>query len=78
MSDLTTFRDHCRAMSDAKHRPECFTLAPQGNQWWFGKRIPIAYCCEGCVTDADRALFARLADEVDGYLDPHPQIWEDA
>lgn len=24
--------------------------------------------CDGCVTDAERALFARLAGEVDDYL----------
>ena len=39
---------------------------------------PGAPPCPGCVTDADRALWTRLADEVAAYLDPHPTLWRDA
>lgn len=29
MSELTTFRDHCRKMAKAEHRPECAHLRPE-------------------------------------------------
>ena len=48
----------------AEHAEEC-----PGN--------PAAPPCTGCVTDADRALWTRLADEVDAYLEPHPTLWGD-
>lgn len=90
MSDLTTFRDHCLAMSTAEHKPECEWSSrgavesknrlearferlcgePEGT------RGRVTHCT-GCVTAADRALFARLAAEVDDYLEPHPTLWED-
>lgn len=46
MSDLTTFRDHCRRMAS---------------------RVDI-------LSDGDRALFVRLADEVDAYLAHDPDV----
>lgn len=60
MSDLTVFADHARRMSTARHKPDCPAPAPPGT-WRVG-------ACLGCVTDADRALWVRLADEVDAYL----------
>jgi hypothetical protein len=33
VSTLTTFRDHCRKMAAAKHKPECPTLHPWRPQW---------------------------------------------
>jgi len=80
MSELTTFRDHARAMSEAEHRKDCegtpdrvATRARDISSYrrMFGelhpKLMPIERC-PGCVTDADRALWARLADEVDAHL----------
>lgn len=84
MSDLTTFRDHCVAMTTAEHKPECEARL----QDWTDRSFRFRYFdipdpgprpeCPGCVTDADRALFARLAAEVADYLDPHPTLWEGA
>lgn len=80
MSDLTQFRDHCRRMSESEHKPECPSLTREpsggwvltepdnpmsGMTWHRPKPRP---SCDGCVTDADRALFAQLAGEVDAYL----------
>ena len=56
MSDLTVFRDHARAMSTAEHKPECRKPSTD---------MP---ACGGCNPAADRALFTRLADEIDAYL----------
>lgn len=97
MSDLTTFRDHCRTMAEAQHKPECPSLGPKSRPVWepvydreaypddgipaalrYRGHTPPPPTCDGCVTDAERALFALLAAEVDGYLDPHPTLWEDA
>lgn len=63
MSDLTAFRDHCRAMADARHRPDCPGRDPHRSYL-----KPDPKVCRGCVTETDRALFVRLADEVDTYL----------
>lgn len=75
MSDLERFRDHARRMATAEHKPECTSLIPgewryprnalsmAGPTWW----EPPA--CPGCITDAERVLWARLADETDAYLD---------
>lgn len=72
MSDLTKFRDHCRVMAAAVHSPECKGERP-------GIFYPITVRpdpeCGGCVTDADRALFALLAAEVDDYLAPQPDLF---
>lgn len=80
MSDLTTFAQHARAMSTAQHTVDC-TGTPElvaarardirGYRAIFGedhpKLAPIEPC-PGCVTDPDRELWGRLADEVDAYL----------
>lgn len=71
MSDLTAFRNHARAMSTAEHKPECLIDC----QDWRGIRsfkMP-RHGCPGCVTDAERALWARLADEADAYLHRHEE-----
>lgn len=40
---------------------------------------PSAPPCPGCVSDAERVLWARLADEVDAYLTTDDSaLWEDA
>lgn len=81
MSGLTRFRDHCRRMSTAEHKPECPSLTAREPHWdawilaedgksmtWRGPKPPwTPPTCDGCLTDADRALFERLADEVDAY-----------
>ena len=67
--DLTTFRDHCARMAKAEHVPECLIDCCLD---WRGIRpfqIPSPHCT-GCVTDADRALWQRPAQEVDDYLAP--------
>jgi len=72
MSDLTAFRDHCRAMSKAEHKPEC---AYRPDSWLYARRPDPN--CDGCNSPADRALFARLAAEVEDYLEPHPTLLGD-
>jgi hypothetical protein len=54
MSDLTDSRDHFRKMQDALHKPGCLAQ-PR---------------CDGCITQPERDLFRRLADEIDTYLRP--------
>jgi hypothetical protein len=75
MSDLQAFAAHARTMSTAEHKPNC---PPRDrvklwiNEWseeegcWGGYEKPAK--CFGCVTDSDRALWTRLADETDAYL----------
>lgn len=90
MSDLTKFRDHAAAMARAEHKPECPSLHPvpwppggwvptdgedsMNGLTWIGPPPPPPEC-SGCLTDADRALFARLAGEVDAYLAPQPDLF---
>lgn len=85
MSQLTAFRDHCRKMADAEHKPECPSLPANIPYWpaWHGiyddagdiealgwnGPPPSAPTCAGCNSDTDRALFARMAAEVDQHLD---------
>lgn len=81
MSDLTRFADHCREMATAEHKPACPSLSRPRPIWvpdWIddqgvhhgehlsGYLVPPP--CEGCVTDAERALWTRLAAEVEDYL----------
>lgn len=88
MSDLTAFRDHCAAMATAEHKPECkwpnlaAVEAKNRLQAKFERLFdepkgtrPRVIHCPGCNPQADRELFARLAAEVDDYLDPHPTLW---
>lgn len=69
MSDLTAFRDHARTMARAQHRPTCAIRDP-ARPWLKPMHDPD---CAGCVTDDDRALWARLADETDSYLHRDPE-----
>ncbi len=39
---------------------------------------PSAPPCAGCVTDADRALFAALTAECEAYLNDGPGLFEEA
>ena len=69
MPELEQFLRHCRAMSTAEHKPECRRADHLARCW--GIREAWTHpdpACTGCVTDADRALWARLADEVEAYL----------
>jgi hypothetical protein len=80
MSDLSAFRDHARAMSKAKHKPECVARSEawgraramferwRGIHWADVPDPGPRPECKGCVTSQDRALWARLADEADAYL----------
>lgn len=69
MSELESFRDYCRTMSTARHKPDC--SLPRPGYWLDIKPNPK---CPGCNSEADRALFARLAAEVDEYLtDDEPE-----
>jgi hypothetical protein len=94
MSDLERFRDHCRTMAaEDAHTPECVAATNEAGRRWdylrmfrewrlsWGERPdgPPMPCPGGCISDADRLLFSRLADEVDAYLahDDEP-LWEDA
>ena len=93
MSELETFRDHCRKMAKAEHRPECASLRP-GPYWsawaagsldqagniaslvWLGPKPEWQPApCDCNLNDADRALFARLAGEVDAYLGDDEPLW---
>ena len=90
MSTLTTFRDHCRAMADGGHSPDCLVMTEKARSNWGYFRMfrewpevwgeqptgPPTLCGGGCVNSADRELFARLADEVDAYLtDEDEPLW---
>jgi len=33
VSDLTKFRDHCRRMADATHKPECPSITARAPYW---------------------------------------------
>lgn len=73
MSDLTAFRDHARTMSRRTHRPDCPLWKKVGE---FAHLCSDSCThpeprCPGCVTNADRELWKRLADEVDAYLSRH-------
>lgn len=91
MSDLTRFRDHCRVMAASEHKPECPSLPknqPHWSMWhgiydasgeiealgWNGPPPPPP-TCDGCLTDAERDLFASMAAEVDDYLAPQPDLF---
>lgn len=81
MSELETFRDHCRAMADPKPpRPD---VGPFCRSLWKGdkpdhgkctKHAPTGVCGCRChpwnapQPEPDRRLWAALADEVDRYL----------
>lgn len=70
MSDLTSFRDWARLMSTEVHRPDCpLSETARGLRHRCSTDCTHPYPrCPGCVTDADRALWERLAAEADSYL----------
>lgn len=79
MSDLQAFAAHCRAMSTAKHTVDCVERLAE-----WRRRSALSYRlrqpkpeCTGCVTDTDRALWTRLADEADAFLarEPEPDLF---
>lgn len=61
-TELEQTRDHARRMAVADHAPECYGRAAP----WL-KLTPRPGCRE-CVTDADRALWRAIADEIDAHL----------
>lgn len=70
MSDLVRFRDHARAMAQpGAHRDDCTT--EKLTRWGPPRTVHPDPACTGCVPDADRALFSRLADETDAHLARH-------
>lgn len=88
-TQLEAFRDHCRRMAEAEHKPECPTRTVVKPYWPPGGWVPadgenpmngLAWIgpephweppkCDGCNSEADRALFARLAVEIDEYQQP--------
>ena len=83
MSDLTEFRDHCRRMANGGPTPPSRTAywcTPVYVRGLPGEHVQCMEGAESCrcdchprpvpPTDAERALFARLADEIDDYLTP--------
>ena len=89
MSDLTRFRDYARKMAGRDHLLDCPSLEANRPFWqsfetvtsadgqiqalrWMGPPPPLPEC-DGCVTVAERALWTRLADEADAYLDREPE-----
>lgn len=70
-TDLERFRDHAAAMAKpGAHRDTCHVEKPM--RWGPPRTVHPDPACTGCVPPADRALFARLATEVDQHLDPPP------
>lgn len=89
MSDLTKFRDYSRVMAQGGHSDECVIGSAEAKRRWgyfrmfrewepkWGPRPdgPPRPCEGDCVSAGDRALFARLAAEVDEYLAPQPDLF---
>lgn len=66
MSALTDFRDHARKMANTpgdavQYKPQRYAGDPD---------------CWAFPTDTDRALWTRLADEIDAYLTEGPDLRE--
>ena len=107
MSDLETFRDHARRLSESAHRDDCTRIhrivklsrwledrgldgtlscpSEEGHEphGWIGQHGMDWACpglCAGCATDTERALWAKLADEIDAYLAPGDDepLWGDS
>lgn len=66
MNSLEAFASHARAMATAEHVPTCRGHRP--SRWGWAREVHPDPACPGCVTDADRALWTRLADEAEAYL----------
>lgn len=80
-TDLEQTRDHARKMAGAEHRPDCRGQRPARTcptpnephpEHDLARWITCLGWCPGCVTDAERALWSQLADEIDAYLAPNP------
>jgi hypothetical protein len=81
VSDLTAFRDHAAEMAAAVHKPDCRAWVQRPNMWGWqdGRWVTPDPKCAGCVTDADRATWARLAAEIDAYLTTDDTaLWEES
>lgn len=51
---------------------------PMNGLRWIGPKPPWSPPdCDGCVTNADREMWARLADEIDHYLHPEQDAGDD-
>lgn len=66
MSDLARDLAHARAMATAEHTPECTGHRP--SRWGWALEVHPDPACPGCVTDADRALWAQIAGELEAHL----------
>lgn len=67
-TDLERFRDHAHTMAKpGAHLDDCHSTRTTAR----GVKITNSPdpACPGCVPDGDRRLFARLAREIDAYLD---------
>lgn len=64
--ELLQTREHARRMATTTHSA-CLT---RPNPWSKAQPHPD---CRGCVTDADRALWAQIADEITEHLDQQHQ-----
>jgi hypothetical protein len=67
VTDLAAFADYAQGLADGDHADACPSRAtrPLYQRGW--EPPP----CPGCVTDADRALWGRLAAEARAHLDRH-------
>jgi len=85
MSDLETLRTHAKQMAEhGRHGKNC-GMKPVGglgctemadhaaHEWqdavWPDRTRRCGGRCRGCITDAERALWRQIADEVGSYLD---------
>lgn len=102
MSSLSAFRDHCRRMAEAEHKPDCPHVTAAEPYWPPGGWAPVDHdgnwdnsggpivalgwlgpkpewsppACDGCIGADDRALWKRLADEVDDYEGQQMALFE--
>ena len=81
MIRLSAFREHCAAMAEAEHKPDCPSLTAKKPYWdpwaptsdgrglyWRGPEPPWEPPkCDGCNPQTDRDLFAQMAAEVARY-----------
>ena len=77
---VESYRNHARAMAEAEHKPECERRVPD---WLHARDMHFYFTgyddpgprpepCPGCITDDERELWRRLADEADEYLGRQP------
>lgn len=70
---LRTERDHYRRMATAHHKPDCVPVKQPTRHRMASSTVSAStggtqQPCPGCITDDERDLFARLADEIDRHL----------